>query len=144
MPTNGKGPGAIVNIDQLLAPDITFLLGEDRWTISGNISARTALTIQRLYTEFEKAADSGDMDDTISAYSQVHDFLVPLFKYKRPDLEELPWDFNTTLRVMAVILARALGAEPHSLAEAASDPPRTTSTPRTRSRSTRPTGSARS
>lgn len=144
MPTNGKGQGAIINIDTLLAPDMTFLVGDERWTISGDISARTSLTIQKLYNDFDKSAESEDIDETIAAYGEVHDFLLPLFRYKRPDLKELPWDFNTTLRVMSVILARSLGADPYALAEATLDPPKTTSTPPTRSRSTRQAGSARS
>lgn len=144
MPTAKGGSAAIINIDQLLAPDITFEIGEERWTIAGNISARTTLRIQELMNGFQKAAEESDVDATVDAFSEVHDFLVPLFQYKRPELTELPWEFNTILRVLSIILARALGADPNQLAEAVSDPPRTTSTPPTRSRSTRSSGSARS
>lgn len=140
--TNGRG--AIVNIDQLLAPDITFVIGENRYTIAGNISAREVLSIQRFANAFDKATGDGDMDGTITAYEELHDYLLPLFQYKNPDLKELPFELNTILRVTGVILARALGADPHELAKQASDPPTTTSKPPIKSRSTRASGSARS
>lgn len=140
-----NGGGAIVNIDQLLSPDITFVVDGERWTIKGNIKAREVLTIQSLTNNFDKASTDGNMEGTIDAYSALHDYLVELFKYKRPTLKELPWEFPTVLRITGVILARALGAPTEDLAAAASDPPKpTTSTPRPRSRSTQGSGSARS
>lgn len=144
MPSAKGGQGAIVNIDQLLAPDITFVIGDGRWTIPGNISSRAVLTIQALTNAMQGAMEDGDMDATITAYEDMHNYLLPIFQERQPDMKELPWEFNTVLRVTGVILARALGADVHALAEAASDPPKTTSTPPIPNRSTRRAGSARS
>lgn len=143
----GNGRGAIINIDQLLSPDITFVVGQERWTIQGNISARATLAIQSYTNAMFEAMNEGDVDKTVESYAALHDYLVPLFQYKRPGLTDLDWDFPTMMKISGIILARALGADAQDLADTAAetDPP---TTPRNRqqrrSPSTRATGSARS
>lgn len=146
--SNGNGRGAIINVESLLSPDITFIIEDQRWTIDGNIKARTMLEIQHLANEMDAAMVAGNMEKTIDAFGKLHDFLVPLFQYKRPDLSEIPWDFATFLKVTGVIVAKAMGADAVELAAAVTDPPRETkassSSSPTRSRSTQRSGSARS
>lgn len=145
--TNGRG--AIINVESLLSPDITFVIEDKRWTISGDIKARTMLEVQHLANEMDRAMESGDAAAAIEAFGKLHDFLVPLFQYKQPDLTEIPWDFQTFLKVVGVIVARAMGADAMDIAAAISDPPRemvtaSKSSSPTRSRSTPRSGSARS
>lgn len=142
--SNTNGRGAIINVDSLLSPDITFIIEDERWTIKGDIKARTMLEIQQLSNDMDAAISSGDMDKAITAFKQLHDFMVPLFQYKRPGLTELPWDFAAFLKVSGVIVAKSMGADAMDLAAAVTDPPKATSTPPTPNRSTRRSGSARS
>jgi len=75
-----------IDIDDLVPADITVRVKGEEYTLPGDVSVPTYLTLTRLAGDVV----DGDSEDPEAAVIELHDRLLDLFHVHQPDLQELP------------------------------------------------------
>lgn len=75
-----------LDIDDLVPADITVRVRGEEYTLPGDVSVPTYLTLTRLAGDVV----DGEAEDPESAVVELHDRLLDLFRVHQPDLQELP------------------------------------------------------
>ena len=103
----------IVNLNELLPPDIVFQWGEgdkmQEYRVPGDLDVETVFV---LYDKFAAISDARALDpdaeeradETEKAIDQLQEALLEIFKVHQPDMRKLPFGIRGTAVVVSHIL----------------------------------------
>lgn len=126
----------IVNLDDIVGGDLTFMYGGKELKIPGDISTKKVFEIFNAFRELSDVQEDGDPEKIQAANDLINAQLLKLFQIREPEMDELPFGIKTMPIVIQEIL-KLLGVNVRDEEEGGGNVvPLTRSTPKRKKAST--------